>query len=286
MKPSPFGLLLVDKPSGPTSHQVVAYVRRWTGERQIGHTGTLDPLASGLMVLCLGPATRLSAELTGKPKRYTAQVHLGQVSTTYDAEGDLTPTGAPVPTVDEVSAALLAFVGDQLQTPPAFSAVRQGGQRAYDLARKGHTVTLPPRPVTIFSLTLTAWQPPLCELDVRCSAGTYIRSLAHDLGHKLGCGAHLAGLRRTESGHFALAQAHPLDDVRAHWEAYLLTADHALPDWPTIHLTATEAERVRRGQPARLTPHAERARAFDEAGRFFALLRARDGAWWPDKVLA
>lgn len=286
MKPEVFGLLLVDKPTGPTSHQVVAHVRRWTGQRQIGHTGTLDPLASGLLVLCLGPATRLSEELTGKPKRYLARVRLGQISATYDAEGDLTEITATLPDRAAVETALRAFEGDQLQTPPIFSAVRQGGHRAYDLARKGHTPTLAPRPVTVFSLTLTAWAPPFCELDVHCSAGTYIRSLAHDLGQALGCGAHLAGLRRTASGHFTLAQAHTLDDVRAHWEDYLLTADHALPDWPAIYLSATEAERVRRGQPARLTPHADRARAFDAEGRFFALVRAREGAWWPDKVLA
>jgi tRNA pseudouridine55 synthase len=189
------GILLLDKPSGPTSHDMVYAVRRGAREKRVGHAGTLDPLATGLLVLCLGSATRLSEYLAGKDKRYRAQVRLGQTTTTYDAQGDITSEAATLPGRDQAEAALEQFRGPQLQVPPQYSAIKRGGQKAYEAARRGEYIELEARPVEFYEITLTAWQPPELTLEVHCSAGTYIRALAHDLGQALGCGAHLAGLR-------------------------------------------------------------------------------------------
>lgn len=290
------GLLLVDKPTGPTSHTVVAIVRRGTGEKRIGHTGTLDPLATGLLVLCLGTATRLSEYLLHKDKRYLARVRFGQATTTYDADGEVTAVSDRLPDQARVEAALGPWRGPVLQTPPAYSAIKRGGQKAYELARRGEAVDLAPRPVTIHALTLTAWAPPECELEVWCSAGTYIRSLAHDLGQALGCGAHLTGLRRTAAGPFTLDAAVPLDALQDEfasgaWERHLRPADAALPEWPALPLTAAEVRRVQTGQFLPLTAGTASgvlARAYNPAGELFAILRAdaRLGVWRPEKVLA
>ncbi len=293
-----WGLLLLDKPSGPTSHDLVYAVRRGSGERRVGHAGTLDPLATGLLVMCLGPATRLSEYLSGKDKRYRARVRLGQATSTYDAQGEVTATSTARPSQAAVEAALAEFRGPQQQVPPAFSAIKRGGQKAYELARRGETVVLEARSVTIESLELAEWQPPEFELDVHCSAGTYIRSLAHDLGQRLGCGAHLAALRRTASGSLLVSQAVSLDVLQAafarrDWMQYLLPADQALSEWPAVLLTAAAAARVHNGQAVPFEPgqpepsHGPQARAYNAAGQFFAVVHADPaaGVWRPDKVL-
>lgn len=293
-----WGLILLDKPSGPTSHDMVYVVRRGSSERRVGHAGTLDPLATGLLVMCLGPATRLSEYLSGKDKRYQARVRLGQATTTYDSQGEVTATSAAIPDRSVVEAALAGFRGPQQQVPPAFSAIKWHGQKAYELARRGETVVLEARSVTIESLVLVDWQPPELVLDVHCSAGTYIRSLAHDLGQRLGCGAHVVALRRTASGQLLVSQAVPLDVLQAaydrrDWIRYLLPADLALSDWPAVHLTAADAARAQRGQSVPFdvggpsAAGAPLARAYNAAGQFFAVLRADPtaGVWRPDKVL-
>jgi tRNA pseudouridine55 synthase len=293
-----WGLILLDKPSGPTSHDMVNAVRRGSGERRVGHAGTLDPLATGLLVMCLGPATRLSEYLSGKDKRYRARVRLGQATTTYDSQGSVTATSSAIPGRPAVEAALAAFRGPQQQVPPAFSAVKRAGQKAYELARRGEAVVLEARPVVIYSLELVDWQPPELALDVHCSAGTYVRSLGHDLGQHLGCGAHLSGLRRTASGSLSVSEAVALDALqgafaRLDWTQYLRPADTALLDWPAVHLTSEAAARVRRGQAVPLEigdSHAEISRlgrAYNPAGQLIAVLRA-DAAlsvWRPEKVL-
>ena len=288
------GLLLIDKPSGPTSHAVVAAVRRGTREKRAGHTGTLDPLATGLLVVCLGAATRLSEYLLEKDKHYRARVRFGATTDTYDAAGTVTATSPARPERAEVEAALAQWRGPQLQRPPAYSALKQAGQRAYDLARRGEIVSLEPRPVVIHALTLSAWAPPECELDVHCSAGTYIRSLAHDLGQALGCGAHLAGLRRTASGPFQVDAAVGLDAFQADcaagaWTRWLRPMDAAVPDWPAVYLSERDAQRVQHGNGVPLTASAAGlARAYNPAGEFVAILRAdpNRGEWRPEKVLA
>jgi tRNA pseudouridine55 synthase len=287
------GLLLLDKPSGPTSHDMVYAVRRGAGEKRVGHAGTLDPLATGLLVMCVGPATRLSEYLAGKDKRYTAIVRLGQATTTYDAQGEVTSESAALPGREAVEAALGEFRGPLMQTPPAYSAIKRGGQKAYELARRGEAVSLEPRPVTILQLSLSDWQPPDCGLEVHCSAGTYIRSLAHDLGQRLGCGAHLRALRRTHSGDLDVREAVTLPEwqaacARGEWQGLLLPADRALPDWPRVTLSAAEAARVQQGQPVPIRgAQGEFGRAYNPAGEFFAVLRAdrAAGVWRPEKVL-
>jgi tRNA pseudouridine55 synthase len=292
------GFILLDKPSGPTSHDMVMTVRRGTGEKRVGHAGTLDPLATGLLILCLGAATRLSDYLRDKDKRYLARVRLGQTTNTYDADGEITATSVfDLPSRTEVEITLKKFRGPIEQRPPAFSAIKRGGKKAYELARAGEAVDLAPRPVEIYMLELLDWQPPDFTLDVTCSSGTYIRSLAHDLGQTLGCGAHLTGLRRIASGRFQIEEAVTLDELqkafaagREAWERYLRPADLAVADWPKVRLTAEAAARIQHGQPVPLEngeQESRYARAYNSAGEFIALLRADSQArvWRPYKVL-
>lgn len=287
------GLLLIDKPSGPTSHDVVAVVRRGAREKSVGHAGTLDPLATGLLVVCLGAATRLSEYLLGHPKAYRARVRFGQTTNTYDADGEITAVSDALPERAAVETALPQFRGQIQQRPPAFSAIKRGGQRAYELARRGEAVELEPRPAAVFSLELTEWAPPEAVLEVRCAAGTYIRSLAHDLGRALGCGAHLTALRRTGAGHFSVDTAVTLDELQAEfktgaWASRLLPLDAAVPEWPAVACSADEAWRVGHGQMLPLPAGSVGfARAYNPAGAFFAVLRADPaaGVWRPEKVL-
>lgn len=202
------GALLVDKPQGPTSHDVVDRVRRRFGLKKVGHAGTLDPNATGLLVLLLGRGTKLSDKLMSADKVYEGTLKLGETTDTYDADGKVTAS-APVPplSVEQLNAAAEAFVGDLMQTPPMVSAAKVGGVPLYKLARKGLEVERKARLVHIYTFRFTAYQEPVGAFRVSCTKGTYVRSLAHELGQKLGCGAHLATLRRTESGRFSVADA-------------------------------------------------------------------------------
>ena len=205
------GVVNLDKPVGPTSHDMVGLLRRLTGTRRIGHAGTLDPLASGVLPILVGAATRFSEELTGGRKRYEAVIRLGSRSATDDGEGPIEPTGAPLPSDDEVREALAAFVGTFDQRPPTFSARKQGGRTAHRAARAGTPIDVPPRMVTVDAiepLEITRdGQHVDVRVDVRCGAGTYIRSVARDVGEQLGCGGYLAALRRTEAAGLRAADA-------------------------------------------------------------------------------
>jgi tRNA pseudouridine55 synthase len=286
------GLLLLDKPSGPTSHDMVMAVRRGAHEKRVGHAGTLDPLATGLLVICVGAATRLSDYLRDKDKHYRARVRLGQTTTTYDAEGDLVAECRELPDRETVTAALAPFRGAIMQRPPAYSAIKRGGKKAYELARQGEVVELEARPVEIYALELTDWQAPEFTLEVHCGSGTYIRSLAHDLGQQLGCGAHLTALRRTASGRFTLDEAVTLDNLQQafaadDWQRFLRLPETAVGDWPAVHLSADEAARIVHGQPVPCPVQiGEHARAYNERGEFFAILRLdpTKDAWRPWKV--
>jgi tRNA pseudouridine55 synthase len=211
----PGGILLVDKPEGWTSHDVVAFLRPILGTRRVGHTGTLDPLASGLLVVVYGRATKLAAELHAARKTYLADVSLGTETTTDDREGE-TAASAPVPALSDESVrrALATFLGPQAQVPPAYSAVHVRGTRAYVRARRGETTALGPRQVEFYALELIAREPSRLRLRVECSAGTYIRALARDLGRTLGTRAHLAGLRRLMVGPFTIDGALTPEQVR------------------------------------------------------------------------
>lgn len=282
------GFLNIDKPLALTSHDVVARLRRGLRLAKVGHAGTLDPLATGVLVLCLGSAARLSEYVMDTTKGYRARIHFGVSTTTYDAEGQITAQhDASHLTRQHIENALPAFLGDQQQIPPMYSAIKQGGRKLYDLARRGQTVERPPRPVHIAALTIVDWSPPALTLDVTCSAGTYIRSLAFDLGAALGVGAHLAGLVRTASGSFTLANAVALDAllISDNWPQFLLPADAPLAHWPAVHLDESEYACILHGRaiPASAAPDTL-ARAYAPDGRFVAVLLAGAGVWQPHKV--
>ncbi|GIV84311.1 MAG: tRNA pseudouridine synthase B [Candidatus Roseilinea sp.] len=254
------GLLIVDKPRGMSSHDVVARARRLLREKRIGHAGTLDPLATGVLVLCVGQATRLSEYLLGEDKSYEGVIRLGQRTTTDDAAGEVVEA-RPVPpiTPERLRQLEAQFTGAIAQIPPQFSAIQKGGQRAYALARQGRPVELEPRPVTVYALQLmphdgagTAEIGHL-RIVVRCSAGTYIRALARDIGEALGCGGHLIALRRTQVGRFTLADAVTLERIEAaagegSAAALLLPMDRAVAEWPAAYLSDEDARRLQRGQ--------------------------------------
>ncbi len=218
------GFLVIDKPEGITSHGVVQRVRQWAEQRRVGHLGTLDPLARGVLPMALGEATKLSRLLTHGKKAYRGRIRLGVATTSYDREGEVIAScDGPWPEQEELEKALETFRGAIRQVPPPFSARKLGGEKAYRLARRGEPVELDPTDVTIERLDLLDYSPPFLSLVVDCSAGTYVRSLAHDLGRLLGTGAHLWELCRTRSGPFTLEQAIPLEDLDA------LGRDHVIP---------------------------------------------------------
>lgn len=208
------GALLVDKPAGPTSHDVVDDIRREFGLKKVGHAGTLDPNATGLLILLLGRGTRLSERLMSDDKVYEGSIKFGETTNSYDCDGELLAS-LPVPplTVEQLNTEAETFLGDLMQTPPMVSAVKQGGVPLYKLARKGIEVERKPRLIHIYSLKFTRYEEPLGWFGIGCTKGTYVRSIAHELGQKLGCGAHLATLRRTVSGKYDVASATPLDDL-------------------------------------------------------------------------
>ena len=209
LKFDPFdGALLVDKPAGPTSHDIVEFVRSQFGIAKVGHAGTLDPAATGLLILLLGRGTKLSEKLMADDKVYAGWMRLGETTDSYDADGQVT-SSAPVPPLDveKLNAAAESFLGDQMQTPPMVSAVKKDGVPLYKLARKGIDVPREPRLVHIYNFRFAAYEEPCGSFRVACTKGTYVRSLVHDLGQKLGCGAHLATLRRVVSGRFDVADA-------------------------------------------------------------------------------
>lgn len=208
------GAILVDKPAGPTSHDVVDAIRRKFGIKKVGHCGTLDPNATGLLIIVLGRGTKLSERLMGDDKVYEGAIKFGEATDSYDADGELTGS-LPVPpmTLDQLNEEATKFVGDLMQTPPMVSAIKKGGVPLYKLARKGVEVEREPRLIHIYNFRFTGYEPPLGHFKIACTKGTYVRSIAHDLGQKLGCGAHLATLRRSASGKFDVADATPLDAV-------------------------------------------------------------------------
>lgn len=208
------GALLIDKPSGPTSHDVVDAIRRKFGIKKVGHCGTLDPAATGLLIIVLGRGTKLSEKLMGDDKVYEGTMKFGEATDSYDADGELTASLPVMPmTLDELNEAAASFIGDQMQVPPMVSAIKKGGVPLYKLARKGVEVEREPRLVHIYNFRFTDYAEPVGSFKLACTKGTYVRSVAHDLGQKLGCGAHLATLRRSVSGKFDVADAAPLDAV-------------------------------------------------------------------------
>jgi tRNA pseudouridine55 synthase len=287
----PFGLIVVDKPIGPSSHRVVSLVRKGTGARKVGHAGTLDPRASGVLVLCLGSATRLSEYLSMSSKQYEAVVRFGTATRTFDAEGETVRETGEAPGLSDIEAVLPEFRGEIEQVPPPFSAIKVQGQKAYELARAGEEVDLEPRAVEIHLLEVMGYQPPDLILKIECTAGTYIRSLANDLGERLSTGAHLANLRRTKAGPFSIDEAVSLPELEdgfqtGSWSQHLRPAKDALPELPEIMLGADELEAVHHGKQIPASNATGSARAIGPDGDLVAVLGAvGDGsAWHPKKV--
>jgi tRNA pseudouridine55 synthase len=287
------GVLVVDKPVGLTSHEVVQIIRHGTNIRRAGHTGTLDPRASGVLIVLIGPAVRLSEYVSASDKRYQAIIRLGATTDTFDADGRFTSKDeTPEITEEQFETTLKTFVGEIIQTPPPYSAVKVHGRPAYDMAREGEEVQLEPRKIQVYSLELLEWAPPEAVIDVYCSSGTYVRSLANDLGDKLGCGAYLTGLRRTKSGRFTLRDAVPLRKLReafdaGNWYQYVIPAAEALSDWPALELDNEKVEAVRHGHRVPAEAGATgMARGISEAGELIALLEvdAATQEWQPRKV--
>lgn len=293
------GILNINKATGMTSHDVVAKVRKLVQQRRVGHTGTLDPLASGVLPICIGQATRVAEYLSESGKAYRATITFGAVTDTYDAEGTILRTADPsFLTLSHIEEILPSFIGPQMQFPPRYSAIKIQGQPAYKLARSGEEIEMTARPVEILSLQVIEWHSPTLILDVSCSKGTYIRSLAYDLGERLGCGAYLSALVRTRSGPFTLETSITLKQLaeiiaQGTLASYLFPADSALQQYPAIYLDAGTSARVLNGNSfvfplPDAQPATELARIYDADGRFLAIANWDDlhQCWQPKKVFS
>ncbi|HLX40907.1 MAG TPA: tRNA pseudouridine(55) synthase TruB [Ktedonobacteraceae bacterium] len=288
------GILNINKPTGMTSHDVVAKVRKLLKQKRVGHAGTLDPAASGVLPICVGQGTRVAEYLSESGKAYAADILFGVVTDTYDAEGAIVRTADTENlTLEQIQEALSGFLGPQMQMPPLYSAIKLQGQPAYKRMRAGEPITLEPRPVVITQLDILTWQPPKLTLTIECSKGTYIRSLAYDLGEHLGCGASLVGLIRTRSGPFTLSQSITLDQLaesveNSKVEQYLHSSDSVLQQYPALMLDDVTTERVLHGNafPFDIATEAELARVYDANGRFMAIAEwdVEREMWQPMKV--
>jgi len=291
------GIFNVLKPAGKTSFAVVSLVRRWSGERRVGHAGTLDPDATGVLVICVGQGTRIVEYLAGCGKTYRAEIELGVTTDTYDAAGKVVGRSDPSSVTEEqVRRVLKSFHGTTAQVPPMHSAIHHKGKRLYELARKGIEVDREPRQVEISRLELLAWQTPVVTIEVDCGGGTYIRSLAQDIGVALDCGAHLKKLVRLKSGSFHIDDAvslEVLEEVLRHgdWQGYLHPIDEVLLDWPAAILDMESEASVRKGTDVELHfagdtgPAGTHCRVYSADGHFLAVLTKTDaGLWHPEKV--
>jgi tRNA pseudouridine55 synthase len=297
------GILNIDKPAGMTSHDVVDRVRQISGQRRVGHAGTLDPLATGVLIVCLGQATRVAEYLMASDKIYRAEIHLGVSTDTHDAEGEVTATAEVGVSEEELGKALASFTGSIQQVPPMYSALKREGTPLHRLARQGITVEREARSVEIHNIELLNWMSPLLTIRVECSPGTYIRALARDLGQKLGCGAHLQSLTRLASGHFTLEKAVSLDELaeafaQGNWQEFIHPLDEALLDFEPMVVDAQTEQRIRHGQQVEGPPPAPSIsggrwrggdrRAYSQTGELIAILRhdPQTGLWQPKKVFA
>jgi tRNA pseudouridine55 synthase len=288
----------LDKPPGLTSFAAVARVRRLTATRKVGHTGTLDPMATGVLPLCLGRATRFSRYLVDTDKTYRATVTLGASTTSYDAEGEVVTRGdAGAVTREAVTAALAAFRGNILQTPPMHSALKHQGQPLYRLARQGITIHREPRPASVQRLELTDWQPPNLTLEIDCGKGFYVRSLAHDLGQALGCGAYLSGLVRLRVGNLHLADACSLESMEAaaaaaDFSALLMPVETLVASLARLVLDDTRITSLSQGSRIALEsgegdPEISRYGVYDAAGKFIGVARTEEANLLrPERILA
>ena len=296
------GIFNINKPAGKTSFGVVALVKRLTGERHAGHAGTLDPDATGVLPVCLGQGTRIVEFLMDARKTYRAEIELGKATDTYDSSGKVIYQG-DISGIDinKVEQALALFRGNIEQVPPMYSALKHEGQPLYQLARAGIAVQRKRRIVKVHRLELLTWQSPLIALEIECSKGTYIRSIAHDLGEALGCGAYLKGLVRTRYGIFDVKEAISLLQLeeackKGNWQRYLYPIDSVLEDFTKIVLNEAGEQAMRTGsllspehvetQDVKENPYQRYSRAYSQDGRFLGMLQPVPDreAWQPKKV--
>lgn len=306
------GILNINKPRGKTSFSIVATVKRLTGERRVGHAGTLDPEAEGVLPICLGQGTRVVEFLVDTTKAYRAQIELGVATDTYDSSGQITQQGDPSEvTHRQLKSALTSFCGLIQQTPPMYSAVKHQGKRLYELARAGIKVERRSRPAKIYHLELTDWQPPVVTIEVVCGQGTYIRCLAHDLGQILGCGANLKNLIRLRCGPFDIKDTVSLTQLEdasryGYWQYFIHPIDIVLLDWAAIIVNDEKSQLIKNGRPLTLegsvsgreidysrvysvagSSFENRCRVYNLDGCFLGVLRFNPESrqWRPEKVL-
>lgn len=300
MSPQFDGIFNLNKPPGMTSHDVVNLVRRLSGQRRVGHAGTLDPSAEGVLLICIGKATKVVEYLTNDTKAYRAEITLGVSTDTYDAEGRVTKrTPSLHVSLPNIEAILSDFRGTIVQVPPAYSAIKRAGQPLYKLARAGIDVSPEPRQVTIYRLEVLAWRPPVLSLCIECSKGTYIRSVAHDLGERLSCGAHVSHLLRTASGHFTLDSASTTDELAVAFSAgrpqdLLFALDEALLDYDALIVRDERAKTIAHGLSWAAAEGVSRrivgdhgpVRVYSVGGEIVAMVNydSSSGRWQPSKV--
>ena len=289
------GILNINKPSGPTSFDIVAKVRKLSGERRVGHAGTLDPAATGVLPVCLGQGTRVIEFLVDATKAYRAEVELGVATDTYDAGGRIIQRGDPSGiSRDQLASVLTSFCGLIRQTPPMYSAVKYQGRPLYEWARAGITVERRSRLAKIHSLELLDWQPPVATIEVVCGKGTYIRSLAHDLGQALGCGAYLQSLIRLRCGLFDIGDAVSVPQLEdafryGYWQHFVYPIDSVLLHWSAMLVDDDAGQSMRNGRPLVLgnwSSSENRCRVYALDGHFLGVLRFNPerGQWQPEKV--
>lgn len=275
------GVVIVDKPQGKTSHDVVGMLRRIYKTRRVGHTGTLDPLATGVLPVCIGNATRAADMLTASDKRYTAELMLGKRTDTLDIEGEVLQTSTVNVSESEVRACIEGFIGEQDQLPPMYSAIKKNGRKLYELAREGKTVEREPRKIKIYTINIEKIELPYVVIDVHCSKGTYIRSLCDDIGTALGCGAVMTALRRTETAGFKIDDAYTIEqlDGMERPEDALMPTDMLFSEMPEIRLNEKQEKSIVNG--VRMTwrsgKEGQRYRLYAPSGRFLCVSEIRDG---------
>ena len=297
-QPSPDGILILDKPPGISSMEAVRRIKRASRVRRVGHAGTLDPMATGVIPICIGRATRLMEYMLDSSKEYVGEVRLGISTDSYDAEGQITgradPSGVRREAIEDT---LNSFLGHIEQVPPMFSALKRKGKRLYELARQGIEVEREPRAMTVHSIRLADWNPPVATVRIECSRGFYMRSLAHDIGVRLGCGAHLKSLIRLRTGRFRIADAVSIEDAQrsfenGSWPELLISPDSVLGDLRAIIVGERERASIQNGRPVPLSKDDspsradEQFRAYSLDGDFLAIMRldAPSRRWRPTKV--
>ncbi len=279
------GIINVNKPLGMTSHDVVSRLRKILNMKKIGHTGTLDPDAEGVLPMCIGKGTKLAEELTAKEKQYLAELTLGIVTDTQDMSGEVLKKSDVLSSKDEICEAIMSFVGDTEQIPPMYSAVKVDGRKLYELAREGKTVEMPPRPITIYNIDIREFDEINHKVKflIDCSKGTYIRTLCHDIGEKLGCGGVMSALKRTKSGSFEIENAYTIEEIQEMAEredfSFLTAVDKAISHYDKVVIADKNAWRLCHGIEIKIAgiSNGTTFRVYDEQDKFLALCTMEDG---------